>query len=217
MNKLQLTDFFEFYPDQNDRDIQAIFGSKKEFSDYPFEVISGLPETGTYFSHQIGVQHLLRTYPKIALIHETGMGKSCSVVAAAEYFKEHPEENIDKTVVIVRGGSLSEEFKKQLAFRCTNGVYNNKEYMDEPNKKRAAKILGNNIESFYDITTYQAISTDIDKLTDKQLIEKYSNKFFFIDEVHNLKNPRVTKDKKTWISIHRLLPRRFSDYSIWKE
>ena len=124
LNQIQLSDLLASYPAINTPELQTLISAKKEFNELASTPTEPPPtKRGEYFKHQLLVQRFLRAYRDLFIIHETGTGKTCSVVAFTEWVIEQIANggNIRKIYAIVKGPTQKNEFKQQLACKCTDG------------------------------------------------------------------------------------------------
>ena len=86
---LQFENFIPVYPTQDDPDIQYKISTKKEFLDVsasPKEVLS----KGKLYKHQQAFLRYMRQMDRMINIQSVGTGKTCAMVALAEYYNENP-------------------------------------------------------------------------------------------------------------------------------
>lgn len=192
MESLTLEHFIPDYPLQTDRDIQFKIAQHTEF--YVLEGKSKETLTGELYKHQkINVMYLSQ-YDRIFNINETGTGKTPTLIAAAEYFKKHKEYNIKRTIILVPGRSLGEEFKSQI-LRFTGSDDYLTESVETAKTEAARKgIITKQINKWYGIYGYQEFSNLIEKKSLFQIEEEFSDTLFFLDEVHELRNVLDERD-----------------------
>ena len=134
---------------------------------------------------------------------------TCSSITIAESYKKTLNDiSQNKTLVLVSGNTIEENFIKEIHNiekgynQCTFTDYKN--YNPYDSKKVKQEKVNNLISKNYELEHYQRLSNIIGskkkELTNeefKKWIEQtYSNRVFIIDEVHNLK----LKDKKDEIN-----------------
>ena len=181
-------DFFVSYPPQETKNIQAIISSKKEFQELSGERISKL-----YYNHQLFVQRFMMFYDYLLLIHEPGTGKSCAAIAAAEYFKQNPGR-IRRAIILVKGPTLIDEWKKQIVCFCTGGRYMlNKNESEGLTRREINHKVHKRINEFYKIYTYITFVSQVMTMKKDDVERKYKNVLFIIDEVHNLRNMELSE------------------------
>lgn len=121
--------------------------------------------------------------------------------------------NIRHIFILTKGDSLVNELKYQLACKCTKDIYtitegkarkpisigkltkNGKVRVQTEQGYRKRK-LSRKINKYYTIKTYGVFAGEIENLTDQQLIERYSDSYFIVDEIQNIKK-RDIKVKKS--------------------
>lgn len=170
----RLENFIPAYPDQDVKTIQWDISKLREFNILESTYDEKVPQRGEYFKHQSAILRLLRAYDNVLLVHETGTGKTCTMVNVAEYFYKNTTQ-IRQVYVLERGDTTKKDFRNQILTRCTAPeVYNN--------NKRAVNIK-------YKIMSYgDFVKKEIRDLSDADIIDKYSGCMFFIDEAHNIRN-----------------------------
>ena len=195
-------DYIINYPLQNDSAIVKKTTLREEFYELRGESKEDTPEQGKFFKHQQIFARYLRQYDKLFNIHETGTGKTGSIIHAAEMFKR--AKTGLKRVVILHPGELTlEDFRGQIIkffpeyiVKDSNGQYNQ-------------KATNKNINKWYELNTYEKFANEIRRIsTSDQLIGKYSDSMFFLDEAHKLRTYQVTEEDDTrqyrplWILLH---------------
>jgi len=214
---------FNFLPNYTnyDKEIEEILGKdlvetnsiyyKKEFHDYRLEDTEKRPEeSGVYMNHQIIMSRFLSSYTPyngILVMHEPGTGKTCLSVAVIE--KVRSESSYFKgALILMNNPNLIKNYKKELTETCTPGTYKIED-IDEITEikltERQKNIrINKKLSTYYQFETIETFSKNIiSKLSDDELIKRYSNHIIIIDEAHHL---RVTKDENNQYQyIHRLL------------
>lgn len=137
-------------------------------------------------------------YNKMIVYHAMGQGKTCASIAISEVNKNRLYSK--PTLVLVRGGSGVQIFKKAIVNDCNKpGIY-------KPDS----------IKQYYEINTLQKFANNVSFPRD---FDVYSDRVIIIDEAHNVRlNPEEGKDKKKedldaarvefakiYNTIHRLL------------
>jgi hypothetical protein len=196
MSNLTFEDFIPTYPEDDDPDIQKVILHKREFLMVAGQIKEEKPRPGDYYTHQKALLRYMKHHDNMLVIHETGTGKTCSLVAIAEYFKKN-ESEVNRIYILEKGKATVDEFKKQIACTCTDGTgYLTKEVqssaISETNRK--SRLTRNINRQKYKIMTYGEFAKEIEteNLSPEGLEEKYSGCIFFVDEAHNLSQDRVT-------------------------
>jgi len=196
MSNLGFEDFVPTYPEDDDPDIQKIILHKREFLSVAGKIKEEKPRPGDYYTHQKALLRYMKNHDNMLVIHETGTGKTCSLVAIAEYFKKN-ESEINRIYILEKGKSTIEEFRKQIACTCTDGTdYLTKEVqsvvVSEINRK--GRLTRNINKQKYSIMTYGDFARRVEEenLSPQGMEDKYSGCIFFVDEAHNLSQDRTT-------------------------
>lgn len=165
------------------RDFLDIISSKREFQiDYMKE--------GTLLPHQIFIKRFISPYTcydNLLLFHEMGSGKTFSSISVAETLMDDVNSGIKKTIVIVRGMGLRHNFVNELVNKCTDGKYIHE-------KKNLWKTR-------YEFWSMEVFGKHLSSYSDRELIRKYNNRLFIIDEAHHLKKKKIGP----YNAIHNLL------------
>lgn len=192
---IELSDLLASYPPQNNPQIQSIITAKKEFSILSARAKEVVPKIrGQYLNHQLFVQRYLRAYDDLFLIHETGTGKTCAMVAFTEWLNAEKEKGkyIKLVYVLVKRKTQKNEFKNQLVCRCSvPGKYDTEKVKNARDEKTQASNVTREINKWYKIMTYESFSNYIEKTyptedDNDRLIDDLSDTVFLIDEAHNI-------------------------------
>jgi hypothetical protein len=200
MDSFTFEDFIPTYPEDTDPNLQHLITIKNEFLEVSGTTKESLPKRGEYYRHQKALFRYMLYHDRMLNIQETGTGKSCSLVAIAEYFKKFPKE-IKHVYILEKGPATIDEFKKQIACVCTpeKNDYITEKVMDITSREKDRKSnLTRALHKWYSFLTYGTFASMIlnEKLNDEQLAEKYSGCIFFVDEAHNLSEDRSIKNRK---------------------
>ena len=188
---MDFEDYIVNYPLPDDHDIQNKISNREEF--HELRAIKGEEQRpGTFFKHQRIFARYMRYYDRVFNIHETGTGKTGSIIATAEMFRQHGL-GIQKVVILFPGRFTLQDFQTQLVKFVPS-------YGDKDEKVRNKKI-----KKWYELNTYKSFASYIQDRTLEELKSEYSHSLFFLDEVHNLRNYTQTQDKDTYESIWSLL------------
>ena len=195
---VELDDMFGAYPTPETPGVQTLITAKQEFNELASTVTEPIPKRGHYFKHQQFIQRIMKVFPSILMMHQTGTGKTCSFVAFSEYCRQIHESggNIKRVYVLVKGPSLKNEFRNQLVCRCTAGEYETDLVKNATNEAARKGNITREIKKWYSIKTYTKFANNINSkatkkhgaytLTDEEIITKYSDCAFFVDEIQNL-------------------------------
>ena len=183
MSELNIHDFIENYPLQNDEDIQWKTACRREFNLLKSSK-NKISKTGRFFNHQELILRYIRQYDRIFNIHGTGTGKSGSIINAAEYYKKN--ENMKRVYVLEPGPPTVEDFKKQIVKLSNPDEYVNENTQKASNEKALKNNLTRLIQTWYSVETYNQFASL--NLSDEEIVNTYSDCIFFLDEAHKYKN-----------------------------
>jgi len=194
---------YSYLPSDIDN-FQTYISSKKEFQ----ELSSArgpeplLKVQGDLFRHQEFVKRYMLTYDNIILSHRTGTGKSCATFGSTEQFKYGIMEgltefvemyikprrtNIKRIYFLTKGPTLVNEARKQLVCNCTRGEYLSKEVLESTSEKVLRSRIKKEVAKYYTFETYHSFASSIIDASNEDIIKEYSDCFFCVDEIHNLK------------------------------
>lgn len=107
----QLEDFFEYYPAQDDPEIQKKIANYHEFQ----ECFSGREdvkiEGDTFYTHQRAYQRLGHVVDRIMLIAEAGVGKTRCNICLADYLRQNKQARKN---YFITGASQIDDYNRQL-------------------------------------------------------------------------------------------------------
>jgi hypothetical protein len=192
----ELADFLPVYPSQDDPDIQVLTSSKQEFRMLASLAVEPVPLPGKFYKQQVFVARYMSAYDRLLIYHETGTGKTRSIIAAAEQMRIEKLKggHIKRVYVIVPSVHLAREFKNQIicATQKTYLTDKIKNAMDETERRRS---ITTSIRSWYTVVTYGRFARMIAKERAKaKLISRteveaneivlniFSDAAFFFDE-----------------------------------
>lgn len=192
MDSLNFEDFIPTYPEDMDENIQHLITQRNEFLEVAGTISEPAPKRGQYYRHQKALFRYMLYHDRMINIQETGTGKTCSLVAIAEYFRKYQAEKEIKHVYILEKGSTTvDEFKKQIACNCTaeDAGFINERVTDITLAEKFRKSnLTRSLGKWYTVKTYGNFVGEIEKrrMTNEQMELEFSGCIFFIDEAHNL-------------------------------
>ena len=198
-------DMIEDYDDQYDEDIQWKTASRKEFFELKGSTREKKPDPGEFFSHQdlflrYGIQ-----YDRIFNIHETGTGKTGSVINLCEHYRVRDPGKIKKFIILQPGPPTVDDFKDQIVKLAIDDFYETDAVDDKAMKNNLTRLINRN----YEVTTYQKFfrsDLSLDKIE-----SYYSDCIFFFDEAHKLRNLSDNSGGK----LNELQLDKIYDY-LWK-
>jgi superfamily II DNA or RNA helicase len=194
---------------------------KKEFYEKRLAPVEPKPDTvGSPLRHQEIISRFLSSntlYDTLLLFHEMGTGKTGVSVAVAELLKTQlladsssiallnrpVGAGISRTLVLMRGKSLIDNYIQELVFTNTKGQYIPDDYDKFVSKEVKYRRVKKKVSEFYDFDTFEVFAKDINKKSDQEIIRDYSNRLIVIDEVHNIRIS--SEDINIYRSIHRFL------------
>ena len=110
---MEFHDYIINYALQNDQDIQLKTSLRQEFFELKGGAQENVPKPGEFFKHQDLFTRYLRQYDRIFSIHETGTGKTGSIIDSAETFRKQ-FVGIERVVIIEPGKPTLDDFKSQI-------------------------------------------------------------------------------------------------------
>jgi hypothetical protein len=207
-----LSDVIESDDEEEDDMPYTSLLKKKEFFENKLARTEDKPEkAGKLMKHQTFIARFMSShtpYNGILLMHQPGTGKTCASVAAIEKIRS---ENSDfkKALVIMKGQSLIDNYRNELVYKCTDGRYIPQEESDSDDmnlskiEKRKRRKVRESVKSVYTFKTFETFSKEIEDIKNDEIIRNhYKNLIVVIDEVHNL---RQNKSSKQYRNIHRFL------------
>lgn len=176
----------EDYDDQYDEDIQWKTASRKEFFELKGKTQEKKPDPGEFFSHQNLFLRYAIQYDRIFNIHETGTGKTGSVINLCEHYRVKEPGKIKRFIILQPGPPTVEDFKDQIVKLAIDDFYETDTVLNATDDKSLKNNLTRLINRNYEVTTYQKFFRD-DVSLDK-IESYYSDCIFFFDEAHKLRN-----------------------------
>jgi superfamily II DNA or RNA helicase len=213
---MNIEDFLPKYPNIHqskyeelnsyDNFYKSIF-TKKEFYENKLDGKEKFPkQKGEYTKYQKTIINYLSSntpYDKILIIHDPGLGKTCSVIGSIEKIKSETDI-YNKAIIFAKGETLLENFKKELVYSCTDGRYYPDNYKDLTKMEIIRRV--NKKTKFYDFRTFAKFAKKLKNTRDQIIIDNYSNKIIVIDEVHNLRIHNEQHDTvEIYEQFHRFL------------
>lgn len=177
-------DFIENYEDHYDEDIQWKTSCRNEFLELRGFKRENPPEVGKFFKHQDLFFRYGRFHDRMLNIHETGTGKTGSIINLTEYLRKNEPERVKRVYVLEPGPPTVEDFKDQLIKLSSDESY--KRLLDIEEEKTYKNNMTRMINKNYEITTYQRFVKD--NITTQEINEYYDDCIFFLDEAHKLRN-----------------------------
>lgn len=195
-------DYIINYALQDDENIQLKTSTRQEFFELKGSAIEEVPKKGEFFKHQDLFTRYLRQYDRIFNIHETGTGKTGSLIDAAETFRRE-NIGIERVVIVEPGRPTLEDFKSQIV-KFNPELYGDNESKSDFIRKRN---ITKKVDKWYTLETYEAFSNKLSKMGTQQMEMEFSNTLFFLDEAHRMRNygDSDKEDENIYINLWKLL------------
>lgn len=180
--------FIPSYPEQFDSDIQYQIARRKEFNilaqtDEPEQLSWSVKK---FLKRQDLVQRYISIYNKCIIIDEPGTGKSGIIVDTVDHgISDDP--NFKKAYVFEPGPPTKDQFYNQV-LKLSNISFESGIYTENEISRKIQ--INRKIKQYYSIETYKTFISELEKrnLSDSQIIEEFSDCYFFLDEAHRLRN-----------------------------
>jgi len=180
---VELHDLLDDYLDQKDKNIQRDISSRKEF----FDLRAGEENINSkYFNHQDIFKRFMRAYDKLFIIHETGTGKTGSIINLIEYYRNKEKNRFKKVFILEPGPPTVDDFKEQIVKFSDDILEKLRRFEGTESSETLKNNITRIINKYYEVTTYQKFIKD--DINDSEIEEYYSDSIFFLDELHKLRN-----------------------------
>lgn len=217
---MSVEDFFYTDPPQDDPSIQDRVAHRtdlRRIEGHGFEWMDR--GQGTFLHHQTVVHRLISTYDRLLLVHETGTGKTCAAAGAAEIFRKEyfsrtsrPDfvgsylygrpSSIRRAVVLVRNELLGHQFREQLVCVCSDpSVYRD---LNIARNRDRTRTINSKISDYYLIFGHERFFNMYVNSSDDELLERFDESLFIVDEVHNLIDVTRTPPPPMYTFYNRL-------------
>lgn len=198
---MEFHDYIINYPMQNDKNIQMKTTLRQEFYELRGAAKEKVPIQGEFFKHQDLFMRYVRQYDRILNIHETGTGKTGSIINTSESFRDK-FGGIKQVVIIEPGSATLEDFKSQIV-----KFFPEKYDDDTTNYEHARKRnIKKKLNKWYVLDTYEAFSNKLSKMSKEEIEYAFSDTLFFLDEAHRMRNyGEEGEDENIYINIWKLL------------
>ena len=204
---LDIIDFLPKYPfiDDNDyatypsKSLEEVIYYKKEFNENKLTTSESKPtKTGQLMKHQKIVSRYMSVttpYDGLLLFHAMGSGKACSAVGIGEQIKSQKKINpIKGMIFLARGPNILNNIAKELVYVCTDGRYIPEDIEKIKPEMRIAKIK-RELGPFYRFYTIHQFVKILNRMTEQEIKNTFSNYAICIDEVHNLRTRDIGSEK----------------------
>ena len=201
MADVQLEDRIPFYPSQDEEYFQTLASGYKEFADLPSLSNETVPARAKGFNHQELVKRFMLAYDRLYAFHKTGTGKSLTGILSDELSMKRTaadlsdllmsdiHTSIKKTLILVKGDILAQQFVKEIVCKGTpKGTYETKEVLESDTNTMQTSRINRLIKEKYEITQYGKFANYLEKLSDHEIEENYSDTFIILDEIQSLRN-----------------------------
>jgi len=195
-------DYIINYALQNDKDIQLKTSLREEFFELKGGAKERVPKTGEFFKHQDLFTRYLRQYDRIFSIHETGTGKTGSIIDAAETFRKE-FIGIERVVIIEPGKPTLDDFKSQIVKFFPEQYGDNVSKSDFIRKRNITK----KVDKWYTLDTYESFSNKLARMGMEEIELEFSDTMFFLDEAHRMRNygDSDKEDENIYVNLWKLL------------
>lgn len=192
-----IADWLSQYPLISDPNLSGKLASNAEFSLLAGKSVEAPPAVGEKYAFQTLFERLYSIYDNALVIAAPGVGKTCMAAALTEALKRIYRANAEavpsllkpvtyrRIYVLVRGDLIMNNFRNELACRCTKGVYELPEHVYMTASNRQSNI-SRQIAKYYELNTYTKFAKSIKAYSDEQLAAEYNGCVFIIDEAHNI-------------------------------
>lgn len=139
-------------------------------------------KAGQPLKHQKLITELMKGVTNIdclLLVHDLGTGKTCTAINSIEKNLLDSSYGMSRAIILNRGKAIQNNFIYELVNKCTTRFKVGTETSGQQ-KKLWSK--------YYTFDTFEIFAKKINKMSDEQIINKYNNTFFVIDEVHHILN-----------------------------
>jgi len=202
---MALEDFIPVYPDLDDPDIQTYITGRKEFNELAAALREPAPKRGQYYLHQRFFIRLMAMADRICNFQETGTGKSCAFIGAAEFLKTTGDYR--RVYLLERGPTTINEMRNQIVCKCTDGVYETEKVKQATEARFRKGNMTRALKEWYTIETYGKFADRARRMSDEQIIDEFSGCIFIIDEAHNIVNDGATSRSEEAEGIYHQLHR----------
>ena len=196
--RMNFEDFISFYPPD-----QEVLNMTKfaEFVDLPYT--ENVPAAKSFLLHQRNIARFMSVdtnYNNLLVYHRMGTGKTLTALAVAEGIRDNPDSTINGCLIVTKGTSLHDVFKRDLVDKTPSERYIVDKYETKNERTNRENRL---INQFYSFSTFDLLAKGIRNQLD--MFQKlFSNKLIIIDEVHNI---RGSNDSDVYKNIHTFLHR----------
>ena len=209
-------DWIPLPPDPSDPTFQTQVAV--QYMDTAARAVETAPtEPGQLFKYQLFDKEFLRTYDRLLMFYEAGTGKTCAYLSVAEDFRSAATQSrigvltdalvayqqayqgvVKRVYVLLKGNTLVEEFRKQLACKCTPGTYLTPKVVGAKSQRAQKTSLSIAINKWYTVETYIKFYNKIKRagMDRAALAKEFEGCLFIMDEIHALQAGELIADKE---------------------
>ena len=151
---------------------------KKEFYDERLDETEDIPTVpGEQLKYQKFIARFLSSqtpYDQVLLFHEMGTGKTCSAIGIIEKIRKE-NSNFTGSMIFAKGEGLINNFKNELAFKCTDGCYIPENYNELTEGEKVAR-LNKKIGEYYSFYKTETFAKGLKKMSNILITDTFSNK-----------------------------------------
>lgn len=195
---IEAADLLEVYPDPDNPYFNKIISHKKEFADLSLKKPVKFGERFSYQEILLRLMSAKTSIKEMGVLWPTGRGKTRVALDLAETVIHHHEQygnNInDLHILIIAPKSVIPAWRREIE--------KNPKFMDSAKSKLQTKsdystkgrqgAVTTAIKKYFDLRPQDAFASEIAKLSNEQIIARYSGRYIFIDEAHSLRNTKQT-------------------------
>lgn len=161
---------------------------------------------GIPLKHQQLIANLMRGVTNIdslLLVHDLGTGKTCTAINSIEQNLIDYSYGMERAIILNRGKAIQNNFIYELVNRCTTQYKIGGDPTSGLSNEQTARLEKKLWSKYYTFDTFELFAKKLQNLTDIQIINRYNNTFFVVDEVHHILNEesRVYQEISRFISI----------------
>lgn len=195
---MEIEDFLSYFPTDN---LQKNIFEMKEFNELTLKPYESKPtivqyddeEPKLYFKYQVLIQRFFsdKTPNMNGLIfHGLGSGKTRTSALATEINSSNK-----KPLILLPRDNLEKNYRRELLkISSTYTPKNAKGHVVPPTTYNYDTYLKKATKSTYEMHTFGKFINKLKKMSDQEIINKYSNRIIVIDEVHNLRTDKKLED-----------------------
>lgn len=206
MDIVELDDFIEVIPKQDNVYFNAWINRKKEFSELRAPLIEPPPGKGKVFIHQEFSKRFLSNFDRLLVYHQAGTGKTRLIVHSREYFKRYNNKHkdavpgkdkhtINKAYILTSGKLLQDTFIDEILRHVSDDYHPSNIHRIE--EKKREKAIKRKIKEFYTIKSYHEFAQEVKSMNDQQLEQMMSDVIVYVDEVHSTSTLDVREGKES--------------------